>query len=180
MGVGFLWLREHDARVRAEGRAEALAKQVDSLETVASNALRDVAALDRTVGAQKIVLAAQQKQIEEVGVKARRQTQAAVSSLREELDDRQRTLLDTITAGYEKQLDAKDRMYAAQAQLTALANAQVASRDTALAKIQQASRVVYDAWQAEKKRASPSLMSKVVRALPVIAATALVTHLAWR
>lgn len=178
--VGFTWLREHDARVRAEGRAETLSLQVDSLRTVAKDAIEQVAAQDSTVAVQKSVIQLQQKQLDEVLIVARKQTQAAVASLRDELDDRQKAMLDTITAGFERQLAAKDSMYAAQVRLTALANAQVASRDTALAKIQQASSVVYDAWQAEKKRASPGLITKAIRAIPVVATTVVVTLIADR
>ena len=175
--VGFTWLREHDARVRAEGRAETLSAQVDSLRAVAEDAVAQVASKDSAVALQKGVIALQQKQLDEIIVVARRQTQAAVASLRDELDDRQNAMLDTITAGFERQLAAKDSMHAAQVRLTALAYAQVASRDTALAKIQQASSVVYDAWQAEKKRASPGLITKAIRAIPVVATAVGITLL---
>lgn len=170
-GAGFIWLREHDARVRAEGRAETLAKQVDSLATEAAVAKLIVVQKDSAVAIQKTVIAAQQKQIEEVAAVAKRQTQIAVNSLRETLDSAQRIALDQITEGYDNQLRFKDSLLAAQARLTRLAEEQVAVRDSAYRKLEQASNVVYDAWQVEKKRASPSLASKIVRAIPVVAST---------
>lgn len=166
-----LWLYEHDKRVRAEGRAEAQAEVIDSLRGVADSALAEVAHKDSTVVVQRVMLEAQQQQIAEVAAVARRQTQVAVASLRDELDDRQKEMLDTITSGFERQLAAKDSMFAAQVRLTTLAESQVDSRDIAIAKIQQASSVVYDAWEVEKKRARPGLITKVLRAVPVVAAT---------
>ena len=63
--VGFTWLREHDARVRAEGRAETLSAQVDSLRAVAEDAVAQVASKDSAVALQKGVIALQQKQLDE-------------------------------------------------------------------------------------------------------------------
>jgi hypothetical protein len=176
--VGFGWLREHDSRVRAEGRAEALATSVDSLRAVAEEAVAAIATKDSAVAIQKVVIQAQQKQIEEVAAVARKQTQIAVASLRETLDSAQKVMLDEIESGYERQLASKDSMLAAQARLTALAESQVADRDIAIQKIQQASTVVYDAWQVEKKRANPSFVKKAIRAVPVVLTTIGITLLA--
>lgn len=167
--AGGLWLHEHDKRVRAEGRAETLAKQVDSLATEAALAKLMVVQKDSAVAIQRTVIAAQQKQIEDVAAVARKQTQIAVNTLRETLDSAQRIALDQITEGYENQLRFKDSLLAAQARLTRLAEEQVEVRDSAYRKLEQASTVVYDAWQVEKKRASPGLVEKAIRVLPVVA-----------
>jgi len=155
--------------VRAEGKAEVLTQQVDSLRQVADDAIAFVAHGDSTATQQRVLIEAQQKQITEVAAAARRQTQVVVASLRETLDSAQRNMLDNIEVGYNQQLAAKDSMYAAQVRLTELANGRVASRDLAFAKIQQANQVVYDAWQYEKKRAAPGLITKAIRAIPVVA-----------
>ena len=175
----FAWLHEHDKRVRAEGRAEALETKIDSLKLVSDSAHMAVVIKDSTVALQKAVIAVQRKQMEESYAAQRRQTQAAVSTLRESLDSAQKVALDQITTGYEHQISAKDSILAYQTKLTVLANEQLAVRDSAYSKLQQASNVVFDAWQVEKKRASPGLVAKVVHAIPVVAGAVLLGHFAW-
>ena len=175
-----MWLKEHDARMRAEGRAETLASQVDSLQDVAQTALGAVQKLDSVAAQQQTKIAEQQERLRQTAALARKQTEAATSSLRESLDSSQKVMLDIVVNGYEEQLRAKDSLYAAQVRLTTLAKAQIVSRDSAYKALQQASNVVFDAWQVEKKRANPSFIAKAIRLVPVVATAVAVTLIADR
>lgn len=173
--AGGLWLKEHDERVRSATRAEKLEKQVDSLVLDATKAKLMIMQKDDAVAAQKVLLAAQNMAMVEAQAKAKKRTGEVVASLRQKLDSVQTAELDTIVSGYEAQLTTKDSMFAAQLRLTNLAEERIAVRDSAYQKLEQASNVVYKSWQIEKKRASPSLAKKIIRAIPVVATTVAVT-----
>lgn len=169
LGASQLWLHEHDKRVKAEVQAALSAQLTDSLKAILKDQDQLMARQDSLIQEQRVVLVNQQQKLAAASIEAAHNTNVAVSNLRGKLSDEMKPLLDSITRGYERQLAIKDEELLAQKKLTALAEAQVTSRDSVLAAIRRVNESIQAELTLANKRANKSLFAKTKDALPLLA-----------
>lgn len=131
-GAGYLWLRQHDRAVRAEGRAEELGRQADSLRVVVREDSIRSARRDEVIDSQHTVIEEQKREIIAQEVAVIQLTSATVAGLRNRLPADLQTVLDSVVKGYEQQLALKDEQIALEARKVALERERVASRDSTI------------------------------------------------
>lgn len=169
VAAGGFWLHAHDAAIRAEAKSEVFTKRIDSLQATNDSLKVVVEKRDSARARETATIEANNVKLAAAAAAAKARTKVAVDSLRNELDDRQKALLDNITQGYQTQLEKKDSMLAAQTRLTTIAKAEASDQRALREKQEEINKTMFDAWQLEKKRASPGAFHKVVEYAPVAA-----------
>lgn len=161
--IGYVMLRLHDARVRAEARFEVKA---DSLKA----ALEQIRLLQDSVARVDALRLAELDSLSDRLAAARHEadtlrmrSDALAEDLRAELPDSVRPGLDSLIGSYEAQIDALHRALAAADSVGAIQRARLAARDSVIAELNRALHRTEEFWQAAEKRARPGLFSVNLR-----------------
>ena len=163
---GVLWLRQHDATIRAETLAEESAKRADSLAIIVKRDSFELADRDKISAEQTALILQQQKEILAAGIKAQAVTNAAAQALREQLSVELIPLFDSVEAGYKKQIALKDEQIAAQLRITDLANQRIADRDSVIVGLRRLQASLEAEVVVANKRAKRSLLARAGEVAP--------------
>lgn len=166
----FVWLRQHDDAVRMRTLAEEQSKQADSLAVLLDARNKIMLRQDSLIKAQTAAIREQEIRLVQAGIAAQNQTNTAVNTLRSQLSESLKPLLDSVTRGYEKQLAIKDQQIESERKINLLLQTQVSQRDSTL----EAIRRLNDALSAQlaviNKQTHKGIIAQAKAVLPWIAA----------
>ena len=174
VGSGLLWLHQHDTLVKAETLAEVEGAKSDSLKSLLTTRNLIMAKQDSLIATQTEAIKNQQIKLAQVAIDAQNQTNTAVATLRSQLSDAMKPLLDSITRGYERQLEIKNQQLESERRISALLRIQVAQRDSTIDAIKQLNASISAQLTLANKRTNKGLLAQAQSALPWIAAGYLV------
>lgn len=177
IALGWFWLHEHDARVRAVALAEERFTQVqlfkDSVATIKDSLAKQDSMLN--IQARQAIEARDREA--RIEANARAASVVAVNKLRATLDSSQQVLLDSVELGYKMQIDALHEQLAHTAELLAIKDQQLAGRDTVINKLEQLNDELSSQLATAVKNIKPSTGDKLARLTPwAIVAALLITR----
>jgi hypothetical protein len=117
LGAGVVWIKEHDARIRAEERVSIITQRADSLGIVVDSFHSAIAIADSMHHAEKKAAEVKVARLSAAAEFVKRNNDAAIIELKKELTNSQQEALDSIVSGFNRQLALRDTMMAAQARL---------------------------------------------------------------
>lgn len=167
LGVGaWLWLRQHDARVRAEALLQI---RTDSIEVVRAD-LKSATSIIRQLTDS---LNEKDKRLKNAET-ARRVADAKLATqgadiaarLASTLDVSQRAKLDSVVQTYEARVSAYDSQLRNTATLLAEARALNAKQDSIIDEQRRLNDKLFGDWQKAEKRANPGLIEKIIAIAP--------------
>lgn len=161
-----LWLRQHDNAVRAEERAKVAAQASDSLKQEVEKRDSALAKQDREIEVQRTALVKTQQSLATKEASAKRETSAAVATLRSQLNDEMKALLDSVINGYNRQLAVKDSMIQVEQRMRQLADSQAAARAKQIESLRRLNESIEAALAIERKRGNRTLVQKVIQIAP--------------
>lgn len=173
-GTALLWIKQHDALIKAEAIAQIEGAKADSLRTMLASRDSIMAKQDSLIAIQTEAIKSQQVRLAQASVDAQNQTGSAVATLRSQLSEAMKPLLDSVTKGYEKQLEIKNQQIDAERKINSLLLIQISQRDSTLAAVRRLNESLSAQLSLANKRVSKSLKDKAVDALPWVFAGYLV------
>lgn len=177
--VSWLWLHEHDKRVRADANTEIMTDSV-KLVTHKLATLSDIIKdSDRKSKQSQDSLVAEIQLHKKAEAVVTKHTEALIAQVRQAVAQEHQAEFDSLITTYDTRLAEKDSMFAAQVRLTQLAESRVIVRDSAIEGLKQANATIYNAWRQLKNAKQKSLRQRVISALPLIAVTMVVTKAAF-
>lgn len=117
---------------------------------------------DVVIAKQQADLVAKNAELDRQHTVAAKATSAAVAQLRSQLTGEQRALLDSIEAGYQRQLAIKDQQIQAAAAMYRLEQGRVASRDSVIDKMQTVQDSLFKQVQKLTKATKKSTLDQVI------------------
>ncbi len=162
VGVGLMWLRAHDAKVRYQVLADERIRQVKAVGTTLDSAIKRLDMKDSLIAHQALIIRSKDSAAVVAIATARRSTQVVVRNLRESLDVAQATQLDSVVAGYERQIAGYKEQIQNGAKLLMLEQSRVASRDSVIGQMRDSLNSVITRYiEAENRgQSQPSLVMK--------------------
>lgn len=170
LAAGGIWLRQHDAAVRADVKAEILSGAVDSLKDELSSRDSLLILRDSIVMKQKSVIEQQQEDLARQELQTNQATMAAVARVRGQLTEELKPLFDSVTTGYERQIAIKNEQLLAEHKLTLLYYAQLETRDSVISSLRRLNESITAKLEIAERQTHKSLTKQIVDALPIVAA----------
>lgn len=164
--VGWLWLREHDARVRYQALAQVSRDSVLVVKARLDSVLTTRAHQDSALAWARSRVDSANREANRVATEALKRTVTAVDKLKVTLDSAQKQQLDSVVAGYDTQITALRSQLSEGAKLLALTQERLDSAKSDVQQLREFNNELVKKLDKLTDASRPSLSQRVGRLLP--------------
>lgn len=164
--VGWLWLREHDARVRYQALAQVSRDSVLVVKARLDSVLTTRAHQDSALAWARSRVDSANREANRIATEALKRTVTAVDKLKVTLDSTQKQQLDSVVAGYDTQITALRSQLSEGAKLLALTQERLDSAKSDVQQLREFNNELVKKLDKLTDASRPSLSQRVGRLLP--------------